>query len=580
MHKLQQQTEVHRHLSMTNRLLLVEPSATMRYVLENYVQSLGFTVVAIGNYKQAEEALHQQFRSYGDEFAGVLLGWSIVPDEGADVLINTLEASDFADLPVVVMSTDMRAETRAWVAGREHTAVLSWKDYQAVDDLLQKLLQRPTDDRDTFTTKFNNADINVLIVDDSVSIRFALRDLFELQGYRVSVASGHDEAIAIAQQSSFDIAVLDFYLQDGTGDALCRKLIADPATGQLTCAMLTGTYADHIIKRSLRAGAVECMFKNESSELLLARVDALSRFVRQRKRLAAEQRRLDVLVDTLAGATMIVGANDVITYVSEQASSLLGFDSRSSMLGQAASHVVDLKMLRESSSGKFRAQWRDASQGLVNVVYRQLQLDDNNDTVLNFKLLPGSVIPAKPAAVHSSAHDIISSLKLPSSSVAFVSQLKGYADRSNKTADSVSLLLIDTFAAVAGNDFQPTDQFNGLSVEIESALKNVYKRENHVAILGDHRYGFLLRHTTAPQAYLLTRKIMQICNAMDTGPRGVSISSTGCLFGVSTNQDKSPAQILRLTSQGLDVVNQRGKNQALLLDLRRMLPVYATQNNG
>ena len=576
MHILQQQPEVHRHPYMTSRLLLVEPSATMRYVLENYAQSLGFTVVAIGDYKQAEEALHQQFRSYGGDFAGVLLGWSIVPDAGADALISTLEASDFADMPVIVMSTDMRAETRAWVAGREHTAVLPWKDYQAVDELLQKLVQQPADDQDTFTSKFNNADINVLIVDDSVSIRFALRDLFELQGYRVSVASGHDEAIATAQQSSFDIAVLDFYLQDGTGDALCRKLIADPATGQLTCAMLTGTYADHIIKRSLRAGAVECMFKNESSELLLARVDALSRFVRQRKRLAAEQRRLDVLVDTLAGATMVIGVNDLITYVSAQASSLLGFDSRNSLLGMEADQVVDIRKLRESSSGKFRAQWRDASQGLVNVVYRQVLLDDNNDTVLNFKLLPGNTMPTKPAAIHSSANEIVTSLQLPASSVAFVSALNGYATDGQAGTDSVSLLMIDTYAAEAGRDFQPTDQFNELAVSIEQALKNVYKRENHVARLGGYRYGFLLRHTTEPQAYLLTRKIMQICNGIETGNMPLSISCTGCLFGISKNKDKSPAQILRLTSQGLDVVNQRGKNQALLLDLRRMLPVYAT----
>lgn len=563
---------------MTSRLLLVEPSATMRYVLENYAQSLGFTVVATGDYKQAEEALHQQFRSYGGDFSGVLLGWSIVPDADADSLINTLEASDFADMPVIVMSTDMRAETRAWVAGREHTAVLPWKEYQLVDELLQKLVQQPVDNQDTFTSKFNNADINVLIVDDSVSIRFALRDLFELQGYRVSVASGHDEAIAAAQQSTFDIAVLDFYLQDGTGDALCRKLIADPATGQLTCAMLTGTYADHIIKRSLRAGAVECMFKNESSELLLARIDALSRFVRQRKRLAVEQRRLDVLVDTLAGATMVVDVNDVITYASEQASSLLGFDSRNALLGMTANQVVDIRQIRDSSSGKFRAQWRDASQGVVNVVYRQVLLEDNNDTVLNFKLLPGNAIPDKPQAVHSSASDIVSSLQLPADSVAFVSALNGYSIDTDRGTDSVSLLMIDTYAAEAGKEFQPTDQFDGLAVSIEHALKNVYKRENHVVRLSGHRYGFLLRHTTDPQAYLLTRKIMQICNAIETGNAALTISSTGCLYSVTTNKDKSPAQIIRLTSQGLDVVNQRGKNQALLLDLRRMLPVYATSN--
>ena len=560
---------------MTSRLLLVEPSATMRYVLENYAQSLGFDVVAIGEYNNAEEALHQQFRSYGGDFSGVLLGWSIVPDENADKLAATLESPEFSDLPVVVLSTDMRAETRAWVAGREHTAVLHWKEYQAIDQLLQKMLQAPADDRDTFTTKFDNADINVLIVDDSVSIRFALRDLFELQGYRVSVASGHDEAIAIARQASFDIAVVDFYLQDGTGDMLCKKLITDPNTGNITCAILTGTYADHIIKRSLRAGAVECMFKNESSELLLARIDALSRFVRQRKRLGKEQRRLDELVDKLAGATMIISENNAVSYASQQACSLLGFDARSNLLGIDSSQVIDIRKVRASSAGKFKAQWRDAAQGILNVVYRQAMLENSNDIALNFKVLPGASVPPAPVVVQQSANDIVSALQLPERSLSFVSTLQTYAQSNPNPAESVSLLLIDTFATQSGSDARPSNEFSGLLDEIETALKDVYKRENHVARLGDNRYGFMLRHSTEPQAYLLTRKIMQICNAIEPAQEGLQISCTGCLFGVSKNTEKSPVQILRLAAQGLDVVNQRGKNQALLLDLRRMLPVYA-----
>jgi len=68
---------------------------------------------------------------------------------------------------------------------------------------------------------------------------------------------------------------------------------------------------------------------------------------------------------------------------------------------------------------------------------------------------------------------------------------------------------------------------------------------------------------------------MQNCNAIETSDSTLTIGCTGCLYGVSANQDKSTGQILRLVTQGLDVVNQRGMNQALLLDLRRMLPVYA-----
>lgn len=562
---------------MTRKLLLVEPSATMRYVLENYAQSLGFEVVATGDYKQAETSLLEQYRSYAGDFAGVLLGWSVMPDAAADALTATLESQDFSDLPVIVMSTDMRAETRAWVSGREHTAVLPWKDYLAVDGLLERLLQTPGDQGDTFNSKFDNADINVLIVDDSVSIRFALRDLFELQGYKVSVASGHDEALAAARQSAFDIAVLDFYLQDGTGDALCRKLIADPATGHLTCAMLTGTYADHIIKRSLRAGAVECMFKNESSELLLARIDALSRFVRQRKRLAEEQQRLDGIVDSLAGATLVIDRNDRIGYASRQACSLLGYESVDALLDVQAGQLLDLSVLRASADGKFRAQWRDAANGLVNVVYRQIRLDDLGDLILNFKLLPGSEVDNKQRVSETSAENVVNALKLSKPALPFVSILQSYSSGTIAIQESVSLLLIDTFFSNSDRSDIPTNLLPGLSEHIESELKNVYKRENHVAHLSNNRYGFLLRHTTEPQAYLLTRKVMQLCNAIDFGAQALSISSTGCLFSVSKNTDKSAAQTLQLAIQGLNAVNARGKNQALLLDLRRMLPVYATE---
>lgn len=580
MHILQQELEVQKTPQMNSKLLLVEPSATMRYVLENYAQSLGFEVVAIGDYRKAEESLHSQFRSYGGDFAGVLLGWSIVPDDGADSLINTLESPDYSDLPVVVLSTDMRAETRAWVAGREHTVVIQWKEYQTIDALLQKLLQSPVDDRDTFSVKFDNSDISVLIVDDSVSIRFALRDLFELQGYDVSVASGHSEAIELAQQQSFDIAVLDFYLQDGTGDSLCRKLIGDPLTGNITCTILTGTYADQIIKRSLRAGAVECMFKNESSELLLARIDALSRFVRQRKKLDAEQRRLEQLVDTLAGAALMIGTDDVISYASEQASSLLGFDSRAGLVGVNASQIVDLRKIRESLSGRYKTQWRDASQGLVDVVYRQILLENSNELILNFKLQQATVDNTDANTTTPSAQNIVSALELPRSSQSFVATLTAYPESLGDSLESVSLLMIDTYASRSEDEVLPSNQLDGLPELIEYALKSVYKRENHVARLGENRYGILLRHTTQPQAFLLTRKIMQNCNAIDTGEANLSIVTTGCLFGVSSNQDKSAGQQLRLVSQGLDVVNQRGMNQALLLDLRRMLPVYAEPNSA
>jgi len=227
---------------MTSRLLLVEPSTTMRFVLDNYVQSLGYTVVSVGDYHDGVEAMRNQFQSFDDDFEAVILGWPSVAVREADTLTALLEQDDFQTLPVLVMSTDQRAETRAWVADRPNSAMLAWKSYESVQELLTPLIKSGvahTADRPPHDT-------------GAVSIKF-------------------DEALALCETQSFDIAIVDFYLQDETGDEVCRSLLnADPA---IVCAILTSAYSDPIIKLSLRAGAVDCLFKNEAGELLLARID-------------------------------------------------------------------------------------------------------------------------------------------------------------------------------------------------------------------------------------------------------------------------------------------------------------------
>ena len=159
---------------MTRRTLLVEPSATMRHVLEKHVRALGHEVEATESYAAALDALRRQYRAFESDIACVLYGWPSLPDTDADALAAALEGEDFADLPVVVMSTDMRAETRAWVAGRERTAVLAWKDYLGVDALLERLLDADGDGPGERVAKFDNADIHMLVVDDSLTIRYSL----------------------------------------------------------------------------------------------------------------------------------------------------------------------------------------------------------------------------------------------------------------------------------------------------------------------------------------------------------------------------------------------------------------------
>jgi len=164
---------------MTSRLLLVEPSTTMRFVLDNYVQSLGHSVVSVGEYHEAEEALRKQFQSFDDDFDAVILGWPSVAVREADTLTSLLEQDDFQNLPVVVMSTDQRAETRAWVADRPNSSMLAWKAYESVSELLKPGKSTETNGasataadslsaaQEQIPVKFDNSDTGVLLIDDS-----------------------------------------------------------------------------------------------------------------------------------------------------------------------------------------------------------------------------------------------------------------------------------------------------------------------------------------------------------------------------------------------------------------------------
>ena len=141
----------------------------------------------------------------------------------------------------------------------------------------------------------------------------------------------------------------------------------------------------------------------------------------------------------------------------------------------------------------------------------------------------------------------------------------------------VSLLVLEVFTQDRNGDLLPIGENEKLESQVREALQAMYKRPAHVCALSANRYGFLLRHREEAQAYLLVRKIMQLSleiDIQDSTAEGISIACTGSLLSLNDNADQSVSVLLQHAFKGLDLVNSRGPNQALLLDLRRMLSVY------
>lgn len=559
---------------MTQRLLLVEQSATMQYVIKKHAESLGFTVDARSGYTQAAETLSQQFQKFGAEFAGVIFGWPTTPQDDASAFAEQLETSDHKDLPVVVMSNDMRAETRAWVAGRDKTKLLAWKAYQELDDLLKQLIDvAPTSETtsDSNALAVDKSDVHLLVVDDSATIRYSLRDLFHKQGYRVTLAATHDEALGIACETGIDIAILDYYLAETTGDALCRELLASDETGDIICTVLTGTYSDHIIKRSLRAGAIECMFKNETSDLLVSRIDALSRFVCQRRIIQNDRNLFEDALESVAGAVILVNSKRQIDYINGRATKELGLNDRSVLTGQSSESLLEDNGPRDSGDVPYAATWRLPDGTTVDVDYQHSSIKHQGYSLLRFAPRAVPIGTAEPVVLQQSddsdslTQSVIRQFSLSEDCKPFLLQLLNYLNPDQRFASmQASLLILDVF---------PAD--NTQAMQVHDVLLGFVAREAHVVALQENRYGFLLRHTEPAQAYVLTRKVMQHClNSVTEQNDDGSLVCRGSLLSLTRNASHPINNLIQHAFKGMELVNAREPNQALLLDVRRMLSAF------
>ena len=119
-----------------------------------------------------------------------------------------------------------------------------------------------------------NAQDHILVVDDDLEIRNLLREYFEKNGYRVSVAAdgrGLRAAFAVGQP---DLVVLDLMLPGDDGFTLCREL---RARSDVPIIMLTARGEEGDRVNGLDAGVDDYVVKPFSARELIARIKAVMR---------------------------------------------------------------------------------------------------------------------------------------------------------------------------------------------------------------------------------------------------------------------------------------------------------------
>ena len=327
--------------AIKQRILIVEESATLRYMLGKTIVKQGYELVSVDSF----EAAIKMLRSTEEQLHAIVVGWPNYEhfDESKHLLI-LLDREPYSEVPVILLANDAELELLNWMSTRQSTALVPWESYPEVVSSLETMLS-PESREPVIEQRPSYRDVNktrVLFVDDSKSIRVYYQRLLERNNYDVVIANSVSDAYEIALEQPIDIAIVDYFMPEQNGYVLCQKLRDDPLTEDIRTAVITGTYLDSVIRDCLQAGAIECMFKNEAEELFLARISGMRRFIEIQRSIEQQRENLAAILESVGEGVYGVDKHSNITFMNPAALKLLGLHDVKPLLGMGANEAFHL----------------------------------------------------------------------------------------------------------------------------------------------------------------------------------------------------------------------------------------------
>lgn len=492
------------------RILLVEESATLRYILAKGMQKQGYELMSLDTFSAAQDTLKKSAGSYH----AVIIGWPNF-DKHPQVkeLTALLEDPAYSELPVLLLSNDASLEVLNWMSKRRFTALVPWENYQESVATLQKLLGSDRGRVKAKPISCITSPIRILFVDDSVSIRHYYQRLLERNGYITETADSVQAAFDKAVNGAFDLAIIDYFMPEENGYVLCQKLRDDPRTAGIRSAVITGTYLDEVIKDCLQAGAVECMFKNEAEELFMARIASMSRFIEVQKSIQTERERLAGILESVGEGVYGVDNAGLITFVNPAAMNIVGAAEIASLTGKTAKQIFHFHQHEESltSDRLYRAYGKSVELRCWETVFRH---QDGKAVPVECTVYPlningrqeGSVVAFRDISerkmleekLHWQAtHDHLTQL---CNRRYFEDQLEAEVQRIRRENTMSALLYLDLDRFKYINDTAGHDAGDKLLIEISRVLGSKLRKEDTLARLGGDEFAIILRNVDAKLA--------------------------------------------------------------------------------
>jgi two-component system, NtrC family, sensor kinase len=308
-------------MNLVDTVLIVDDSLTVRMDLKEAFEEAEFQTIICASAAAAREA-------FANAAVCIAVLDVLLPDgNGVDLLMELRASADTSGIVVLMLSTEAEVthRLRGLRTGADEYIGKPYDVHYVVAKARELLRAKRAEETGSPST--------ILLVDDSVTFREALRQALEEAGYTVNVAASGEEGLRVAAARRPRAVILDSVLPGIDGSSVIRRLRLDNALRSVPCLLLTGSEDRHMELRALEAGADAFLNKDEDVEVILARLAALLR---------SASSSVGDKTASLLGPKRILAVDDSATYLAGLAAVLRdeGYDVVSARSGNEALELL------------------------------------------------------------------------------------------------------------------------------------------------------------------------------------------------------------------------------------------------
>ena len=277
------------------RVLIVDDSPTMRAVCTQSLTQAGFRCAAAGCAEDGYRMLGVALDA-GQPFDGLLLDWLMPGMNGWELLERIAGERRLDHLSVMIFTEQPDDRAYQLASLRPNNDIQLKEDLTLLPYRMRKFLTTYSEvggmgdwrARQLLKSR-ERLGGSILFVDDSPTVCAKYGDLLRNNGYSVLIANSMVEALEVARHHKPQLAVVDYFMPGGNGDALCRALLEDDRTRDITVVM--HSQRKEVIEDALDAGAIDLIWKDDPINIFLMRIASIMRTLRANR----QAKDLDIL---------------------------------------------------------------------------------------------------------------------------------------------------------------------------------------------------------------------------------------------------------------------------------------------